>query len=257
MWRVTGDASWRDAEYAFEVTVFAPGVDAVVTNVVTDPYSVALTLDSTRSVLAELPPPGDWPKPPELTRPAAIYELHVRDFSISDATVPAEQRGTYLAFTHLASDGMRHLRALAEAGMTHVHLLPCHDIATLNADRSTHVGPGPLDHLAPASPEQQRRIGRIRDRDGFNWGYDPLHYSTPEGSYAVHDRTAEFRAMVAALNAIGLRVVLDVVYNHTPAAGQDARSVLDRIVPGYYHRLAPNGWVESSTCCANTATSAG
>ena len=60
--------------------------------------------------------------------------------------------------------------------------------------------------------------------------------------------------MVAALNAIGLRVVLDVVYNHTPAAGQDARSILDRIVPGYYHRLAPNGWVESSTCCANTAT---
>ena len=76
----------------------------------------------------------------------------------------------------------------------------------------------------------------------------------PEGSYAVDDRTAELRAMVEALNAIGLRVVLDVVYNHTPAAGQDARSILDRIVPGYYHRLAPNGWVESSTCCANTAT---
>src|SRR4051812_7084294 len=60
--------------------------------------------------------------------------------------------------------------------------------------------------------------------------------------------------MVEALNAIGLRVVLDVVYNHTPAAGEDARSILDRIVPGYYHRLAPNGWVESSTCCANTAS---
>jgi 1,4-alpha-glucan branching enzyme len=86
-WRVTGDASWRDAEYAFEVTVYAPSVDAVVTNVVTDPYSVAVTLDSSRSVMAKLPSPGEWPKPPPLDRPAAIYELHVRDFSISDATV--------------------------------------------------------------------------------------------------------------------------------------------------------------------------
>jgi pullulanase/glycogen debranching enzyme len=254
VWSVTGDASWRDAEYAFEVTVFAPSVDAVVTNVVTDPYSVALTLDSTRSVLAQLPPPGEWPKPPALERPAAIYELHVRDFSISDASVPPAHRGTYFAFTHLESDGMRHLRALAEAGMTHVHLLPVNDIATLNADRSTHLDPGPLDHLPPASTEQQRRIGEIRDQDGFNWGYDPLHHSVPEGSYAVADRTAELRAMVRSLNAIGLRVVLDVVYNHTPAAGQDARSVIDRIVPGYYHRLAPNGHVESSTCCANTAS---
>jgi pullulanase/glycogen debranching enzyme len=253
VWRVTGDPSWRDAEYAFEVTVYAPSAGAVVTNVVTDPYSVALTLNSTRSVLAELEPPGEWPKPPAAHH-VAIYELHVRDFSISDATVPPEHRGTYLAFTHLESDGMRHLKTLAQAGMTHVHLLPVNDIATIEEDRAKHLDPGPLNHLAPASSEQQRRIGKIRDRDGFNWGYDPLHYSVPEGSYAVADRTAELRAMVRALNAIGLRVVLDVVYNHTPAAGQDARSILDRIVPGYYHRLAPNGWVESSTCCANTAS---
>jgi pullulanase/glycogen debranching enzyme len=253
VWRVTGDPSWRDAEYAFEVTVYAPSAGAVVTNVVTDPYSVALTLNSTRSVLAELEPPGEWPKPPTAHH-VAIYELHVRDFSISDATVPPEHRGTYLAFTHLESDGMRHLKTLAQAGMTHVHLLPVNDIATIEEDRAKHLDPGPLNHLAPASSEQQRRIGKIRDRDGFNWGYDPLHYSVPEGSYAVADRTAELRAMVRALNAIGLRVVLDVVYNHTPAAGQDARSILDRIVPGYYHRLAPNGWVESSTCCANTAS---
>jgi pullulanase/glycogen debranching enzyme len=253
VWRVTGDPSWRDAEYAFEVTVFAPAVDAVVTNVVTDPYSVALTLNSRRSVLARLEPPEAWPKPLPVDR-TAIYELHVRDFSIGDATVPPEHRGTYLAFTHLASDGMRHLRALAEAGMTHVHLLPVNDIATIEEDRAKHLDPGPLAHLPPASPLQQRRIGRIRDRDGFNWGYDPLHYSVPEGSYAVRDRTAEVRAMVKALNAIGLRVVLDVVYNHTPVAGQDARSILDRVVPGYYHRLASNGHVYDSTCCANTAS---
>ena len=237
--------------------MFAPAVDGVVTNVVTDPYSVALTLNSHRSVLAELPPPGDWPKPPPLRFcDASIYELHIRDFSIGDATVPEAHRGTYLAFTHPDSAGMRHLRALAEAGMTTVHLLPCNDIATIEEDRSRQLDPGPLDHLPPDSDEQQRRVGAVRERDGFNWGYDPLHFFAPEGSYAAdpRDRTREFRAMVRALNAIGLRVVLDVVYNHTPAAGQHPFSILDRIVPGYYHRLAPDGAVENSTCCANTAS---
>ena len=85
----------------------------------------------------------------------------------------------------------------------------------------------------------------IADRDGFNWGYDPWHFSVPEGSYATDPegpgRTLEFRRMVAALAGIGLRVVLDVVYNHTVAAGQDSRSVLDRIVPGYYQRLSACG----------------
>ena len=84
--------------------MFAPSVDAVVTNVVTDPYSLALTLNSTWSVLAELEPPREWPKPPP-ARSVAIYELHVRDFSISDATVPPEHRGTYLAFTHSGATG--------------------------------------------------------------------------------------------------------------------------------------------------------
>jgi pullulanase-type alpha-1,6-glucosidase len=257
VWRVTGEPSWRDAEYAFEVRVFAPAVDRVVTNVVTDPYSLALTVNSRRSVLAELPPPGDWPKPPPV-RPcdATIYELHIRDFSIGDETVPEQHRGTYLAFTHRDSAGMRHLRALAEAGMTTVHLLPCHDIATIEGDRSRQLSPGQLEDLPPDSSEQQRRVGAVRDRDGFNWGYDPLHYTTPEGSYAVEpaSRTQEFRAMVRALNEAGLRVVLDVVYNHTPAAGQHPRSILDRIVPGYYHRLSPRGALETSTCCANTAS---
>ncbi len=99
----------------------------------------------------------------------------------------------------------------------------------------------------------------IAEQDGFNWGYDPLHYTTPEGSYATNpegtDRTAEFRRMVQGLNGAGLRVVIDVVYNHTPAAGQDPKSILDRVVPGYYQRLNPTtGAVETSSCCANTAT---
>jgi pullulanase-type alpha-1,6-glucosidase len=98
----------------------------------------------------------------------------------------------------------------------------------------------------------------VADTDGFNWGYDPWHYTVPEGSYATDPsgatRTLQFRQMVKALNQNGLRVVMDVVYNHTNASGQAEKSVLDRIVPGYYHRLNAEGAVETSTCCQNTAT---
>ena len=99
----------------------------------------------------------------------------------------------------------------------------------------------------------------VAAKDCFNWGYDPFHFNAPEGSYASDPadaavRIREFRAMVQALHANGLRVGMDVVYNHTSAAGQHAQSVLDRIVPGYYHRLDASGGIERSTCCENTAT---
>ena len=95
--------------------------------------------------------------------------------------------------------------------------------------------------------------------DGYNWGYDPYHFMAPEGSYATEPngtpRVAQFRTMVGALHADGLRVVLDQVFNHTSSSGQAATSVLDRIVPGYYHRLnLSTGAVETSTCCQNVAT---
>src|SRR5699024_10479010 len=96
--------------------------------------------------------------------------------------------------------------------------------------------------------------------DAYNWGYDPLHYMSPEGSYATDghqiggERTRQFRAMVGELHAMDLQVVLDQVYNHTAAHGQADSSVLDRIVPGYYQRLSLSGAVEDSTCCSNVAT---
>ncbi|OZG72158.1 hypothetical protein BTA51_17560 [Hahella sp. CCB-MM4] len=94
--------------------------------------------------------------------------------------------------------------------------------------------------------------------DGFNWGYDPYHFNVPEGSYATNPegktRILEFREMVKALDEIGLKLVVDVVFNHTYASGLYDKSVLDKVVPGYYHRRnATNGDVESSTCCDNTA----
>jgi pullulanase-type alpha-1,6-glucosidase len=268
VWRAEGRRGWRNAAYAYEVTVYVPTLDRVVTNVVTDPYSLALTTNSTRSVLVDLRArslaPRGWERlaKPSLAQPedSTIYELHVRDFSITDETVPAAHRGTYLAFTDAGSDGMRHLRGLARAGMNTLHLLPSNDIATIEEDRSAQEDP-PCDlaSLPPDSPEQQACVEPVADEDGFNWGYDPLHYTTPEGSYASEPdgpaRTLEFRRMVQGINGAGLRVVMDVVYNHSPAAGQDPKSILDRVVPGYYQRLNPaTGAVETSTCCSNTAT---
>jgi pullulanase-type alpha-1,6-glucosidase len=124
--------------------------------------------------------------------------------------------------------------------------------------RREQASPGDLSAFPPNGEEQQAAIGAIADQDGFNWCYDPWHYMAPEGSYSSDPNTVarikEFRAMVMGLSKNGLGTVLDVVFNHTMASGQDRQSVLDRIVPGYYHRLDENGVVATSTCCPNTAT---
>ena len=269
VWSVTGDESWLGAEYLFRVQVYDAETDAVRTNDVTDPYSVALTTNSARSVIADLRSaelqPDGWrdliPPAPEHPVDTSIYELHVRDFSISDPTVPEPHRGGYLAFTHRDSAGMRHLADLAAAGLNTLHLLPTFDFSTVDDRRDHHREPScdlpALTAADPAGEAQQNCVRAAAGHDGFNWGYDPWHYSVPEGSYATDPmgarRTLEFRRMVAALAEIGLRVVRDVVYNHTVAAGQDRHSVLDRIVPGYYHRLSADGRLENSTCCPNTA----
>jgi hypothetical protein len=232
VWRVTGDPSWRNAAYLYEVTVYVPTLDKMVTNAVTDPYSVALTTNSARSVLAVLDDPALEPRgwqglrKPALRQPedSTIYELHVCDFSITDETVPAAHRGTYLAFTDRRSDGMRHLRDLARAGTNSLHLLPSNDIATIEEVRAAQQEP-PCDlrSFPPDSPLQQECVARVAATDGFNWGYDPLHYTTPERSYATDPdgpaRTLQFREMVSGINRAGLWVIMDVVYNHTPAAG--------------------------------------
>jgi pullulanase-type alpha-1,6-glucosidase len=260
VWSASGD--WRGRSYRYRVRVFQPAVGRTVTASVTDPYSVDVSVDSTWSRVTDLADPALAPPGWGRHRPAPvasgktqIQELSVRDFSIADATVPADRRGTYLAF---AGDGagMRHLRAQAVAGLTHVHLLPVFDFATVPDRRADQAQPAcDLAALPPDSDRQQACVATVADRDGYNWGYDPLHYTTPEGSYASDPdrRIAEFRSMVDGLHRTGLRVVLDVVYNHTTAAGVDRHSVLDQIVPGYYHRLLDDGSVANSTCCANIA----
>jgi pullulanase-type alpha-1,6-glucosidase len=264
VWSVRGKKGWKGDAYRYHVKVWAPSVQKVVTNKVTDPYSLALTTDSERSLVADLSDrslmPAGWSA---LKKPAAvplkdaqIQELHIRDFSIADAT--ADHKGTYLAFADKDSKGSRHLRELAAAGTSYVHLLPAFDIGTIPERKSEQQQPEcDLKILAPDSAEQQACIAKAAAKDAFNWGYDPLHYTVPEGSYSTDPdgtrRTVEFRQMVKSLNEDGLRTVMDVVYNHTVAAGQSDKSVLDKVVPGYYQRLLADGSVATSTCCANTA----
>ncbi len=267
VWAAAGDASWTGKYYLYEVRVFTRATNTVVTNMVSDPYAISLSQNSTRSQIVNLNDPalmpGGWTmtSKPALQAPEDIvlYELHVRDFSANDQTVPEAQRGTFKAFTQFQSNGMKHLAALASSGLTTVHLLPAFDCASINEDKSTWQSPSvDLATLPPDSEGQQAAIEPIRDQDGFNWCYDPYHYTTPEGSYSTNSsntsRILEFREMVQSLNRIGLRVVMDVVYNHTAASGQSEKSVLDKVVPGYYHRLSLDGNIEKSTCCENTAT---
>jgi len=255
----------RDGQYyQYLVDVVAPST-GLVRNLVTDPYSVSLTTDSKRSYIVDLDAaklkPAGWDKTAAPAKVAAqtdmtVYELHVRDFSINDHTVSAANRGKYTAFTETKSNGMQHLAALSKAGMTDIHLLPVYDIGSVPEQGCV------VPQIAPAAPDsdtQQAAVEKVKFQDCYNWGYDPYHYNAPEGSYSTDPangakRIIEFRQMVQALHKAGLRVGMDVVYNHTYIAGQNEKSVLDRVVPGYYHRLNAKGDIERSTCCDNTAT---
>ncbi|MYM88058.1 pullulanase-type alpha-1,6-glucosidase [Rugamonas sp. FT82W] len=265
IWSAQLEGNRSGQYYQYLVDVVAPTA-GLVRNRVTDPYSISLTTDSKRSYIADLNAanlkPAGWDKTPAPKKVATqsdmtVYELHVRDFSINDGTVSAANRGKYTAFTDADSNGMKHLAALSKAGMTDIHLLPVFDIGSV--PEKGCVTPAIPAGLPPDSEVQQALVAKNQSTDCYNWGYDPYHYNAPEGSYATDPadgakRIIEFRQMVQALHKTGLRVGMDVVYNHTFIAGQNEKSVLDRVVPGYYHRLNAKGAIERSTCCDNTAT---
>jgi pullulanase/glycogen debranching enzyme len=251
--------------YTYLVDVFAPGT-GLIRHRVTDPYADSLNANSQRAMVTDWSAkdiaPAGWGKPHAAgarvkhSTDMVMYELHVRDFSLIDQSVPEKDRGKYLAFTHLNSAGMRQMKKLADAGITDIHLLPVFDIATV--PEVGCISPR-VPQAAPDSEAQQAAVMKDAGKDCFNWGYDPLHFGAVEGSYAsdANDgkkRISEFRAMVQALHNVGLRVGMDLVYNHTSSHGLAAQSILDRIVPGYYQRLNAHGQVEMSTCCSNTAT---
>ncbi|RYX99782.1 pullulanase-type alpha-1,6-glucosidase, partial [bacterium] len=235
------------------------------TNLVTDPYSISLSANGQKSQIIDFTDrkitPAGWNnlKKPELKahEDVSIYELHVRDFSIKDKTVNNQYRGKFLAFTEKRSNGMKHLGNLASAGLSHIHLLPVSDMASVEEIESMRKE-AQIPAVQNSSSLQQKMIGSVRQKDGYNWGYDPVHFSTPEGSYATdpngNSRVLEFRQAIKSLNDVGLRVIMDVVYNHTSSVGQDRYSVLDKVVPGYYYRLNNEGKIQNSSCCPDTAT---
>ena len=163
-----------------------------------------------------------------------LYEMHHRDFSI-DTVSGVRNRGKFLALTEEGTatylgekTGIGHLKQL---GVTHVHLLPSFDFSS-------------VDETKP-------------DKAQYNWGYDPKNYNVPEGSYATdpfkpETRIREFKQMVQALHRAGIRVVLDVVYNHT---AQTQGGNFERTVPGYFYRQDANGNFANASGCGNETAS--
>lgn len=159
---------------------------------------------------------------------AVIYELHVRDFSMSPASGMKNQ-GKFLAFTEIGTLSPEGLKTgvdhLVELGVTHVHLLPVNDFFTVDENY----------------PEQS-----------YNWGYDPQNFNAPEGSYSTNPNTTsrilELKMLVQALHRVGIGVILDVVYNHTY---HTRRSYFNQTVPGYYYRQKANGSFSNASGCGN------
>ncbi|MBX2859542.1 MAG: DUF3372 domain-containing protein [Cellvibrionaceae bacterium] len=294
IWRFVGDSRLDRMYYQFELRVFHPLTQKIETLVTSDPYSVSLSSNGEYSQFVNLadddlkPAAWDDHNIPTIDNieDAVLLEGHIRDFSIRDGTVSQANRGKYLAFTESDSDAVKYLQRMANNGVTHFHMLPANDIATVNENRAEQINltstVAQLCAVVAAAPvcgkesdsltlqsvlesytfeplAAQALVNTLRGFDGFNWGYDPQHFSTPEGSYASDPdgvaRILEMRAMNQALHEMGLRVVLDVVYNHTSASGLWDNSVLDKTVPGYYHRYDENsGEIITTTCCDNTAT---
>jgi len=291
-WETAEVADALGKYYRYEVQVYHAALDKVETLPVTDPYSLSLSANSKFSQVVDLAneaKPDGWDdhEIPTVARleQGVIYETHLRDLTSApnDGGTDALD-GKYTAITETDRASVKQLVSLAENGMNIVHLMNVFDIATVDEDPAARVelsdtvaklcGLNPsaavcsgdqnatlrdlLDSFDPASSEAQALMNSLRAYDSFNWGYDPFHYTTPEGSYATDAkgtvRIEEYRTLIKTLHDMGYRVVMDVVYNHTNSAGTDDKSVLDKIVPGYYQRLNASGYVETSTCCSNTAT---
>ncbi|NLY44423.1 MAG: type I pullulanase [Tissierella sp.] len=209
---------------------------------VTDPYSIGSSINSRHSAIIDLKDtdPEGWynhkiPKGNNFCD-AIIYEVHVKDFTGS-ITSGAKYRGKYLGFVEEGTNykglktGISHLK---ELGITHVHLLPVYDFYTVNEEKDDFYR-----------------------NENYNWGYDPELYNVVEGSYATipeepTNRIKELKQLIMALHEAGIKVVLDVVYNHTY---KNYDSNFNRIMPKYYHRMKPDGTFSDGSGCGNEIAS--
>ena len=218
--------------YTYTVTT------AMGTNETTDPYAKAAGVNGDRSMVVDLSKtdPKGWGKTFRANintySDAVIWEVHVRDFS--NKLTQSKYPGKYLAFTERGLTNSSGVAAgvdyLVDLGVTHVHLLPVYDYATVDETKL--------------------------DEPQFNWGYDPKNYNVPEGSYSTDPyngevRINEYKQMVMGLHNAGMGVVMDVVYNHT----YDANSAFQKIVPYYYYRYTSTGANSSASGCGNDTAS--
>lgn len=208
-------------------------------NEVPDPYAKAAGVNGRRAMVVDLaktnPPNWEKDKSPAFKNPtdAVIYELQIRDASISPNS-GIQHKGKFLGLVETGtknaeglSTGLDHIR---ELGVTHVHLLPCFDFNSIDETK----------------PEAK-----------YNWGYDPLNYNLPEGSFSTNPndgatRIREFKQLIQAFHSNGLRVIMDVVYNHT---AQAETSNFNQLVPGYYYRQDKEGKLSNATACGNETAS--
>jgi len=234
-WLLELQGDWKNKYYTYQAEI---GGEMKLE--VPDPYARAVGVNGNRGMIVDLAStnPQGWEidDRPELKSPAdiVIWEIHVRDFSIHPSS-GIKNRGKYLAFTETGTrspegqkTGIDHL---VELGITHVHLLPVYDFFTVDETRL--------------------------DEPQFNWGYDPKNYNAPEGSYSTDPydgnvRIREFKQMVQSLHNNGIRVVMDVVYNHMFDAGA---SPFENLVPGYYFRMNQDGTYSDGASCGNETAS--
>lgn len=234
-WKATYPGDHKGLFYTFRVKI-----DGRWMNEVPDPYAKATGVNGKRAMVVDLRAtnPAGWTvdKSPvfKSKTDAIIYELHVRDASIA-ANSGISNKGKFLGLTESGtkspaglSTGLDHIK---EMGVTHVHLLPFYDINS-------------VDESMPG-------------KEKYNWGYDPLNYNVPEGSYATDatdgvTRIKEFKQLVKTFHQHGLRVVMDVVYNHTALTEQ---SNFNQLVPGYYYRQTTDGRFSNATACGNETAS--
>ena len=220
--------------YTFRVMI-----DRKWQNEVPDPYAKAVGVNGKRAMVLDLKTtaPDGWKtdKSPVFKNPtdAIIYELHVRDASISP-TSGIKNKGKFLGLAETGtknadglSTGLDHIK---ELGVTHVHLLPSYDFNSVDETK----------------PDAR-----------YNWGYDPLNYNVPEGSYSTNPydggiRIKEFKQLVKTFHENGLRVAMDVVYNHTALT---ETSNFNQLVPGYYYRQTKDGKFSNATACGNETAS--
>lgn len=264
VWSLQLPSKYKNHYYLLEVLNFFPQMQNYLTVFVTDPYSPGLSADGKKTLLVDLDDPATKPPgwdqyqlpTPVKTIQSVIYESHIRDLTANDSNIPSKLQGKYLGLATETSQAYLHLKSLKTAGITHLHLLPINDFATVpEKTEDQEILP---DHNWAAPDEAPTALARIRQNDNYNWGYDPVHWLSPEGSYASEAdgiaRIIEIRKMIQAIHKMNLHITQDVVFNHTYASDFTDKSVLNKLVPLYYYRLHSKGFIASSSCCADTAS---